>query len=673
MSVINGNSSELIVKNGLILNLDAGNRKSYISGSNTWYDLSGNNNNGTLTNGPTFSNTTGGSIALDGVDDVISFSTTPLSTALNNITMEVWFNQTSAINNTRIFYNGNSGNSGYGIYVGPCGTGATRIGVLHGGKNCAIVSYSGITTDTWYHLVYVKGASTDNYLYVNGVLVSTGTGDYNTPVSGDTSIGRSIANPVDASNAKIGVARLYNKALSASEVLQNYNANKSRFTTSSLSISNVPRVPTNGLILSLDPSNPKSYVSGSTSIYDLSTSNFTGSLSGSITYSNAALNFNGSNTEINIGNTSSLSNLGEGTVSAWVKAFGGNSGYRGVFTKQLSFGMFLYDDYFASYDWATSKFGITEFLIKDSKWYHLALAFSGSVNSYNNCDFYINGEKKFVFSKGVSNDTVLPQIGNGGTGVNQRFTGSVSYVTAHNRKLSANEINNIYISTKERYRDNLGKITASFTNANPVLDLDAANASSYTNGSTQWYDISGNGYTASLYNNVTYSSANSGSLVFDGINAYGLVSSSPSTVKTVSVWMNNDDTGNRPIILSGDVTQYNSNVWDWSMYMFSNDFYALSSAQPGGSFVKSSASQYVGVWTNITLVRNDGVGNMRIYKNGVLLQTNNSVGSAVTNLSIGRGGNYYKGKISKIQLYDTALTQDDILKLYNTYKGRYGL
>jgi hypothetical protein len=58
-----------VVKNGLVLYLDAANSKSYVSGSNTWFDLSGNNNSGSLTNGPTFSSDVKGNMVFDGTND----------------------------------------------------------------------------------------------------------------------------------------------------------------------------------------------------------------------------------------------------------------------------------------------------------------------------------------------------------------------------------------------------------------------------------------------------------------------------------------------------------------------------------------------------------------------------------------------------------------------------
>ena len=72
MSTVQGGQGN-IVTNGLVLNLDAANPRSYPQpyDGTTWADLSGNGNNGTLTNGPTFNAVNGGSIVFDGVDDFI--------------------------------------------------------------------------------------------------------------------------------------------------------------------------------------------------------------------------------------------------------------------------------------------------------------------------------------------------------------------------------------------------------------------------------------------------------------------------------------------------------------------------------------------------------------------------------------------------------------------------
>ena len=63
------NNSKQIVRSGLVLHLDAARPASYPGSGTTWTDLSGQGNNGTLTNGPTYSSANGGSIVLDGTND----------------------------------------------------------------------------------------------------------------------------------------------------------------------------------------------------------------------------------------------------------------------------------------------------------------------------------------------------------------------------------------------------------------------------------------------------------------------------------------------------------------------------------------------------------------------------------------------------------------------------
>ena len=79
--------SPKIVTNGLVLCLDAGNNKSYPGSGTTWNDLSGNNNTGSLVNGPTFTGSFGGSVAFDGVNDYVACPTSLLDNYLSGCTL----------------------------------------------------------------------------------------------------------------------------------------------------------------------------------------------------------------------------------------------------------------------------------------------------------------------------------------------------------------------------------------------------------------------------------------------------------------------------------------------------------------------------------------------------------------------------------------------------------
>ena len=80
---------ENIVKNGLVLNLDAGNRRSFVNGNTNWYDLSGNGKTGTL-NGALFNISNGGSIVFDGVDDLVSVGSLSQINSTTSLTLCYW-------------------------------------------------------------------------------------------------------------------------------------------------------------------------------------------------------------------------------------------------------------------------------------------------------------------------------------------------------------------------------------------------------------------------------------------------------------------------------------------------------------------------------------------------------------------------------------------------------
>ena len=211
-----------IVTSGLLLALDAADKLSYPGSGTTWRNLASNNFNCTLTNGPTFSGANMGSIVYDGVDD--SGTCNLVTSDANNVTLEAWFKITT-LPGTLILYNGNSATSGYGFGHGICGATSTTLYVFFGGLNCNVVSYAGMTTNVWYQAVYTRTTtpSTSNILYINGISRSTNTSSNPNAPAGTTSIGD------PGYPGYISIARIYNRALTATEVLQNYNATKGRY------------------------------------------------------------------------------------------------------------------------------------------------------------------------------------------------------------------------------------------------------------------------------------------------------------------------------------------------------------------------------------------------------------------------------------------------------------
>jgi hypothetical protein len=213
------------VTSGLILNLDAGNITSYPGSGTTWYDLSGNNNNGTLTNGPTFSSVNGGVIVFDGTNDFVDVGNKTI-TLNSGFTVDTWIKLNS--NNRQQGFFGINSFPSYitDFYMDTDNKMRFEFGISGTVPN--VFSFQAFNTISWYNVV---GTVTNSLisLYINGIFEnSTGISFTITQISGNISIGSYNASTL-CSSANISINRLYNRALTASEILQNYNATKSRF------------------------------------------------------------------------------------------------------------------------------------------------------------------------------------------------------------------------------------------------------------------------------------------------------------------------------------------------------------------------------------------------------------------------------------------------------------
>jgi hypothetical protein len=227
-----------IVTDGLVLALDAGSKKSYAGSGTTWKDLSGNGNNGTLVNVPTFDSGNGGSIVFDGVDDYAelpydSYWDTNVFGSATNFTLECWYKPDLFKNwDTIIEKSSNSGfyseSEGAAIWtnnVSIQGVFSSGVTGNPGGSN-VIISYN-TTTLKWYHINFT-GDGTTLRLYVDGIQRATGLISSRTIAVENGNVGPRFGRRAFM-DGKLGTAKFYTRALSASEIQQNYNATKSRF------------------------------------------------------------------------------------------------------------------------------------------------------------------------------------------------------------------------------------------------------------------------------------------------------------------------------------------------------------------------------------------------------------------------------------------------------------
>ena len=211
-----------MVQDGLVLSLNANDRLIYISGSTTWNDVSGRGNNGTLTNGPTFNLGNGGSIVFDGVDDYVLHPSLDLGTTCS---WGLWINYDRANNSNEAFVVlGANINNRYNLFYNfPDKT----FYIGYGSNNFGSFSYNaGLNANTWYNITHVReGNITTIYLNGSSIGIITKVSSVSSVFS---VIGTETTNTY-FSNMRLSSTHYYNRALSAQEVLQNYNATKSRF------------------------------------------------------------------------------------------------------------------------------------------------------------------------------------------------------------------------------------------------------------------------------------------------------------------------------------------------------------------------------------------------------------------------------------------------------------
>ena len=240
---MSGISGPKIITSGCVLALDAADKFSYPGSGTTWTDLSGNGNTGTLTNGPTFSGANGGCIVFDGVDDYVELSDVPFRISNYNFSIEVIFydyggNYTNVPLLGKRNPNANYNQYNIGIYNGDPysgGTGRVLSAFLRDDSNPnssitdRFVSYT-LPNAGIYHVTLINSQSSAE-LWVNGLLKSTSTVVMNSGNFGINGYNFRIATTAITTfwNQKIYLVRFYNKSLTASEVLQNYNATKARF------------------------------------------------------------------------------------------------------------------------------------------------------------------------------------------------------------------------------------------------------------------------------------------------------------------------------------------------------------------------------------------------------------------------------------------------------------
>jgi len=216
--------SPKIVTDDLVLYLDAANTKSFTTNSNTWFDISKSDYSGSLIGGATFSSLNGGCIVFDGVDDAVGFSNVNILSYTGSGTIDFIYKVNSApasdfrnvwgFTNSLFQYENNGGFMLFVWKYADLTYAGVSTGILQTDLNTYHITCTYTTIGSSTFKVYKNGILTDSKVVSNPLINTT-----NSLSLGGTS----------NQNCNIYNIKIYNRELSASEVLQNFNATKSRF------------------------------------------------------------------------------------------------------------------------------------------------------------------------------------------------------------------------------------------------------------------------------------------------------------------------------------------------------------------------------------------------------------------------------------------------------------
>lgn len=693
------NGIENIVTTNLQLYYDAGLFTSYAGTGVSVSDLSGNNRTGTLTNGISFLSSGVASFELDGTDDYITSSLA--TNANNNVTLEAWFNSDNVNQEGQmIIYNGsdNSGN-GYGFAVNKEAITTGNVYALYGALSWFNTGFT-LKTGVWYHgVMTISGTSLK--LYINGSLIySVSSSNPNTP-SLYTNIGRNDFPAARYFNGKIPIARVYTIALSADQVLQNYNAQKGRF--------GLPSPVTDGLVARLEAGNPASYPGSGTIWYDISGNgnNFTLFNGASYDSSTKSMTFDGSDDygrstnfiDLTSATATTVQWLGKIDVSGsqflWEHTPNWNtiSGGFGIILDSNG-SAYLQNSWHANWrnqaarNFLNSTQTSYQFFLQTHRLIpNNSLGLQDWVNTdlqtFSDVNNYPTGTSTVGNTNGFANDyTYLAS--RAGTGA--LLNGNIGVFLMYRRALSQPEI----VQNYEYYREIYGLSGA--TRNGLVFSYDAGNAQSYNGVGPSWYDLSGNMNDSTLINGPTYVTDGGGSFSFDGVDDYidtnntfsSLLNSSlPISFETwVYVNLNNND----EMFIGSSWSEGGVNFRKTGSSFTANKvrFLLFTNGSNGGGLdspvlISSGWYHLVGTYNGGGLASSS---NFKLYVNGVEVGVSAQFGTptsipVVNKILLGQNGQsgsngFFTGKMGRASIYNRVLSSSEVSQNFNASMNRYG-
>ena len=397
-------------------------------------------------------------------------------------------------------------------------------------------------------------------------------------------------------------------------------------------------------------------------------------------YNKGAFKFFASNKYIKLGNNTTINQFtGDFTVSLWAMAMAENSNYGNLIGDYYTLGVATTNEWQIMMNNSSAFLNVFRagagYIISNTSsgfsantWINVVLTRVGSaITLYANNTVIGTATYSSVFGSATGS----VNIGIDGNNVAEPFSGLISNVLIYQKGLSAAEVAQNYEAQKSKFANTI-------IQQGLLLNLDAGNPYSYAGAGTTWIDVSGIGNSGTLTNGPTYTSDNSGGILFDGSDDYVNVAYNASTISfptnnaTVCVWYKVSTTGDGVGCL---VTQRSSGGSGIQTYAMSSRLFADGGGTAG---ISSNTIISNGTIAFGTIVYDKTNSLLKLYVNGVFDSQISYTGTIQDTYPIRLGNGAFSdgpfpGTIYMAQVYNIALSNSQVLQNYNATKGRFGL
>jgi hypothetical protein len=423
-------------------------------------------------------------------------------------------------------------------------------------------------------------------------------------------------------------------------------------------------ITNSGLVFYLDAANSSSYPGTGTTWYDLSGRGNHATLGNGASWVSAGvksyMSFDGIDDFLSFVYDNSLF-TNEATIIAWMQLSYPMVGPGGFFDigRQDNYYPWNQDGriYFGTFTTGRVFLGESNPFNKAEN-HMVAVSIKPGTNNYK---LYQNA----VVTNSQTNNNGFTVSNDKGFSLGNKFKGKLFHVLLYNRALTDAEITSTFNSLKSRY---ISTAPSGVDTNGLIMYLDASDPVSYPGTGATWYDISGNQNNMTLQNGPVYVSNGQASYFsFDATNdsASFVLNNTLSSTATLIIWLrkNSTSTDTSSIVVG-------SRLDDWHTYGGSGYYSVFRSTRVGignGNITLNSSILQDHMMAFSTSI---GTNGYNIYQNGVLVVTDTGTSIVTTYKII---PNPFNGRIYAMSIYNRALSQQEILAIYNSQKSRYGL